>query len=593
MITVENVQPNLTSRLDRLSISDSELSKAGAEEYVADYYQHIVREIDQHKNVKPESGYIECDVFVEKATGMVYQLLLIPSNLTKEVPWTVAQIGMKPEGGVDKYIKLNQKDRRNRFGECILRAQAIHYLDHGYGAGIPAEKCVVDGLATGELPPMNSGDLFVMLMTKGSGGTYSDPKIERNREKLPEYDMDATYAQLAEATHGIDGYLANTVRDYYLRYPIFSLDRKPQLTSKHEMAKALLDIAELKAGTWASNRGVSMVGHSMGGWEAIRAYLGDVFGRFTIGMEKYRDHLTNSFEQSKKVYADAYQQIMEGIQGNDRIWMDGAIERISSNRDIFSGADGPSKIILKDFEHKIGTIILREILNGARPNLVYEALTPLIKGEKLGGGRVSNIVDERHTLLTSFRHAPELRLLIGIRKSLGKLGGVVGYRLGKWMKLVDKGVRRLVEDSAYGVNLIRATHTVGLEIGLDAVIMDDQVLRDAKGMSQDTIAQHSVKKVMTIEEGGQRGTISRLRIHAGGSDPVLDPRHMKQDAVDMITGREEQLGDLFVMHDDGSHYLPKNALSQVWGEIFSRRNAVVEHRKQAVDIIARSFNVTI
>lgn len=593
MVMREKVQTSFASVLDRLSVSDRELSKEDAEDHVTQYYDYIRKSIEKHSNDKPESGYIELDVFVEKATGMVYQLLLLPSDLTKEVPWTVAQVGIKPDDGVDKYITLSQNERRKKFGEGVVKVQAIHYLDHGYGAGIPAEKGVVDGLATGELPKMNSSDLLVMLMTKGSGGTYADPKDNGSRNRLPEYDMDATYAQLAEATFGIDGYLANTVKEYYINNPIFGSDGVQLMLSKHELASALLDLAELKSGTWASNRGVSVVAHSMAGWEAIRAYLGEVFGRFTVGMEKYREYLVDSYEESKKVNLTAYKQAIVGIPGENKAWIETTVEALSKNQSLFIGDNEISQIILKDGEESVGYKSLRAILYGERPNIIFEALTPLIRGEKVSGVRISNIKNERHTLLTSILHAPELRLLIGLRKNFGKLGGMVGYRVGKWIKLLDCGVNRLVEDSAYGVNVIRATHTVGLKVGLDAVVMDDEVLKEARGMSQETIAQHSVKKVGVIHENGANGTISRLRIHAGGKDPVLKSVHMRGDAMAMITGTRDQLDDLFVMHVEGSHYLPKDAHTLVWEEVFSRRKAVVEHRMGVVDTIVRSLNITI
>lgn len=583
----KNVQSN-ECRLDKLSLNRTELTQDEADQQVVDYYKYIEEAIkkqeDSPRAKEYSKGYVELDVFVERATGMAYQVLLIPSNLTREVPWTVVQIGVKPEDGINKYITMNQSERRKKFGEEVVRAEAIHYMDHGYNSGIPAEKVIVDGLATGELPQMKSTDLMVMLMTKGSGHTYTEPGQDHNRGDLPAYDMDATYAQLAEAMCSIDGYLANKVKDFYLGNPVVDQAGNLLDISRHQKAKFLLDLAELKSGTWASNRGVSVRGHSMAGWEAIRAYLGEVFGRFTPGMEKYNSDLLSAYKNSTNQYLSAYLTLDSSLSSEVRLVVDQLVSPNSILNKKENDVSGEPQIVLGDitsrWAEKDGG--LRSILTNRRPNMIFEAETPLMEG------------DEKHTLITTWRHAPELRLIMLVREKLGKKAADLGLSLGYKTPILRKGVNRLVRDTAYGKEQIRATHSVGLMIGLDAAYMDERALKGARGLGNDTIRRHEIKWVSAIESLENReqstGRMSRLKIHAGKKDTVLNPDQMERDALSLLSAPVDQLKDLFEMHELDSHYLSKDTVVKIWCEIFSRRNAVTAHRRSTIDLIANNLN---
>ncbi len=595
---------------------------------VNSFYERLSELIELRKN----SGRIEfnkaesLEIMVDQKTGMIYELVLIPSEITREIGWTIAKQGIKPEGGVSEWIGLSQRERREKWTELMSGVEAIYYKDHGYGAGIPAEQPIIDALAKGEMTgeqnqslQLSQKEMVVMLMTKGSGGTHLNKTEQNTREDKPKYDMDATYAQLAEALLHLDNKITQDLLLYYqslkgIKKLEQTVEKRNEIFGNKNYTKELINLAELLSGTWMSNRVAGVDGHSMGGWEVIRAYLGNAVGRFTDGMLKYADQLGKTASDQRTVAEKGMEILTSRLKQmpfGEQILADAQFLHDEWPR-VIAGFQGEKSGLsvegkgefLKDIaavkmnnlqnyplpNERDGDNIRRYLINILQnkfPNAIWEAETPLMRGKEAKGiFRNSNHV---HAFLIDPLRAAGLRLLLQVNK-INKEAGQATFGIGNKLKIVDSSLNDFVAKNAFGRFLVKATHFVGLHREVGGVLMDDQVLQEANVVVGDpTIKLFNVKEVVKMVGANFAGLISNLKIIAGGKDTVLNHKDMRVGAMAMTDTIDQQMEKLYREHPEAGHYLTKEAIAEIWSDMMGRATAIMYHRDKLTELIATGY----
>ncbi len=634
-LLLEERLPDRLSSLDRLKGEGEPVTFDECLDFVNKrdkVVQRMLRGKGGKEKFKENSEFGE--FFVDQDAGLEFALVYLPSKISKEVGASIALLAIKPKEGVDGELKLSQKERKERFTEHLTQVTGIYDMDHGYGAGQDIEEPVIQALAKGRLVDpktkrqmvLDGDELFVSFMTKGSGGTFLEPKERGGRENIPTYTMDSTLGQYIEAKLELENLLTRELlsnissparvenRNQVLQNLITKNDHSTWLSWTREV----LHTAELLSGFWVSNRTIVNKGHSMGGWEMLRLFLAQKYGRLRPEMQNMATRLIqvhrNKYERANQYSEKSLKDRGEWDGDKGKVWrlayalkktgqlslieqtLSGLTDKFGNElklNELASILLNPKNLEVNDLTTKSLDAL---VMWGADHNAITQSLTPVVVGPK-GGGSDSLVamgLDAKECIpLTSMAKSPGLRILMEaykMQRNLSKLHinvpiGKLAYQIGSAINWVENELFKFVDEHAYGVQLIRAVHTLQLSQYLSAVEMVDNALRNTSAI----ISEHTMRRItpdvvsiLPNQNTNEVETMSSITIFEGEQDGVVSSLAIAAIGADMEIGMREQgqNEEILIKDPESGHYLGQKMIQKMWSQIQARHRMVRYQRNE-------------